>query len=118
MENEKLYLGTNGKYYQEHEMHNAYFIATGNDVYSDSYNQKRFEIWVYNLIGRSIQKAVDINDVTYHELITANQRLLAVRLYRERNNTTLREAKEAIDAMEKEVVDSAEDNRRKVDSLL
>ena len=118
MENEKLYLGTNGKYYQEHEMHTAYFIATGNDVHSNSYNQKRFEIWVYNLIGRSIQKTVDINEVTYNELLMANQKLLAVRLYRERNKTTLREAKEAIDEMEKEVVDNANDNRAKVDSLL
>ena len=118
MENEKLYLGTNGKYYQEHEMHNAYFIATGNDVASDSYNQKRFAIWVFNLTGRSIQKVIDINEVTYNDLIAANQKILAVRLYRERNKSTLREAKEAIDTMEKEVVDNANDNRAKVDSLL
>ena len=97
--NEKLYLGTNGKYYQEHELHMAYFLATGNDILADETGRytKQFEIWVYDLIGLSIKKVVNIDDVSYEDFLRADQKLLAVREYRNRNHCTLRDAKEAID---------------------
>lgn len=102
MEKEKLYLGTNGKYYQAHELYTAYFLATGDDIWEDESGNhtKRFEIWVHDLIGLSIKKIVNMNDVSYEDLLRADQKLLAVRLYRERNNCLLREAKEAIDKIQ------------------
>ena len=100
--NEKLYLGINGKYYQKHELHMAYFLATGDDIWTDEtgYHTKRFEIWVHNLVGLSIKKVINIDDVSYEDFLRADQKLLAVREYRNRNHCTLRDAKEAIDKIQ------------------
>ena len=98
--NQKMYLGVDGKYYQEHELATAYFLATGCSVYDETRpgdGAKIFNTWVYDLVGLSIKKIVDANNVSYEDFLNANQKILAVRLYRERNNCTLREAKEAID---------------------
>lgn len=100
MPEDKLYLGTNGRYYNEFEMHTAYFLATGDNVDAEenSVNHyKRFELWVHDLIGLSLQKIVDASEVSYEDFLASNQKLSAVRAYRERNNCTLREAKERID---------------------
>lgn len=104
--NEKLYLGTNGKYYQRYEMANSYFLATGRDICDKSRpgdGTKMFDLWINNLIGLSIVRIVNINDVSYEDFLRANQKILAVRAYRERNNSTLREAKEAIDKIQEEM---------------
>ena len=102
MENEKLYLGTNGKYYQRHELATAFFLATGCDIsdFEDVNAGKRFDIWVHGLIGKSIERSVSIDEIAYEDFIKVGQKLLAVRTYRERNNSTLREAKEYIDNVE------------------
>jgi hypothetical protein len=103
--NEKLYLGTNGKYYQRHEVECAYFLATGRDLYdiNMTYDAKMFDIWVYDLMGISIKAIVDIDDVQYEDLLSVNQKILTVRIYRERNNCTLRAAKELIDKLVEEM---------------
>ena len=103
--NEKLYIGVDGKYYQTYELANAYFLATGNSVWmtEDGDYSKQFEIWVYNLMGLSIQKVVNESDVSYEDFLRANQKILAVRAYRERNSSTLREAKDAMDKLQEEL---------------
>jgi hypothetical protein len=104
--NEKLYLGIDGKYYQRHELENAYFLVTGRKIWSEDKpmdNVKMFDVWVYDLMGISIKAIVNMNDVTYEEFLRANQKILAVRVYRDRNNCTLREAKEAIDKIQEEM---------------
>ena len=104
--NTKLYLGTNGRYYKEHELATAFFLATGREIYDEDkpgVGIKMFDIWVYDLMGLSIKKIVDMNYVSYEELLAANQKILAVQIYRERNNCTLREAKEAIDKIDEEM---------------
>lgn len=101
--NKKLYLGTDGKYYQSYELANAYFLATGRDIYDEDKpgdGVKMFDAWVYDLMGLSIKKIVNESDVSYEDFLRANQKLLAVKAYRERNNCTLREAKEAIDKIQ------------------
>ena len=62
--NEKLYLGVNGRYYQDYELANAYFLATGNDFYADENASKRFDIWVHDLIGLSIEKIVSSHSLS------------------------------------------------------
>jgi hypothetical protein len=104
--NEKLYLGTNGHYYKEHELAMAFFLATGREVYDEDKpgdSIKMFDAWVYDLMGLSIKNVVNKNDVSYEDCLKANQKILAVQLYRERNNCTLREAKDAIDELQKEL---------------
>lgn len=101
--NEKLYLGVNGRYYKEHELATAYFLTTGDCVWTseiDDYHTKKFDIWVHDLIGLSIKKIVNMNDVSYEELLRGGQKILAVQVYRDRWNCTLREAKEAIDEIQ------------------
>jgi hypothetical protein len=104
--NEKLYLGTNGHYYKEHELAMAFFLATGREVYDEDKpgdSIKMFDAWVYDLMGLSIKNVVNKNDVSYEDCLKANQKILAIQLYRERNNCTLREAKDAIDELQKEL---------------
>lgn len=103
--NEKLYLGINGRYYKWNELATAYFLCTGDNIWSSEIGDttKKFDIWVHDLIGLSIKKVVEMNEVAYEELLAANQKILAVQIYRERNNCTLREAKEAIDKMQEEM---------------
>lgn len=94
---EKLILCKNGKYYLPHDFRTAYYLSTGKDSFDheDEYNK-----WLKDKLGVSIDKIIDVKDVTYEELLEANQKIMAVRLYRERNNCTLREAKDSIDSME------------------
>ena len=101
--NEKLYLGTNGKYYQRYELANAFFFVTGRTLYDDPGHDKLLDLWIHELIGVSIEKIVNADDVSYEAFLEANQKILAVRIYRERNNCTLREAKEAIDKIQTEM---------------
>ena len=113
--NEKLYLGVNDHYYQDYELANAYFLATGNDFYSDENASKKFDIWVHDLIGLSIKKIVNMDDVSYEDFLRANNKLLAVRAYRERNNCTLREAKEAIDDIQKNMPDEYDKVKKRME---
>ena len=103
--NKKLYLGVDGKYYKEHELATAYFLATGDDVWVNEMGDatKKFDIWVHDLIGLSLKRIVNASEVSYEDFLRANQKILAVQVYRERNNCTLREAKEAIDKMQEEM---------------
>jgi hypothetical protein len=104
--NEKLYLGINGKYYQRYELENAYFLVTGRSLYDGDQpgDFRMFDIWVHDLKGISLKAIVNVNDVSYEDFLRANQKILAVRIYRDRNNCTLREAKDAIDKMQEEMV--------------
>ena len=101
--NKKLYLGVDGKYYQRHELATAFFFVTGRNLYDDPGHDKLLDLWIHELIGASIEKIVNEDEVSYEDFLRANQKIMAVRVYRERNNCTLREAKEAIDKMQKEV---------------
>ena len=96
---EKLILCKNGKYYQPHEFRTAYYLSTGKDPYAID-NERDYEKWLKDKQNVSIDKVVDVKDVTYEELLDGNQKIMAVRLYRERNDCSLREAKDAIDAIE------------------
>jgi hypothetical protein len=100
---EKLYLGVNGKYYQRHELANAFFFVTGRTLYDDPGHDKLLDLWINELISVSIEKIVNADDVPYEAFLEANQKILAVRVYRERNNCTLKEAKDAIDKMQEEM---------------
>ena len=103
--NKKLYLGVNGIYYDEYEIARAYFLVTGDNVWIDEFGTttKKFDIWVHDLIGLSIKKIVNFEDVPYEDFMNAGQKIMAVKAYRERNNCSLREAKDAIDKIQEEL---------------
>ena len=110
MENEKivkkLYLAIDGKYYKEQELATAYFLCTGGKIFDEEKpgdGLKQFEIWVNDLIGWTIKKVVNMDDVPYEEFLKNDQKLLAVTAYRDRNKCTLREAKDFIDQLEKDL---------------
>jgi hypothetical protein len=84
----------------------AFFLATGREVYDESKpgdGTMMFDMWVRNLMGLSIKSVVNKNDVSYEDCLKSNQKILAVQIYRERNNCTLREAKDAIDKLQEEM---------------
>lgn len=107
--NEKLYLGVDGKYYQAYELANAYFLVTGNSIWVDENleHTKAFDVWIHDLMGLSLKKVVNMNDVSYEEFLKSNQKVLAVRTYRDRNNCTLREAKDFIDKLQEEMMEQS-----------
>lgn len=105
---ERLILCKNGKYYQPHEFRTAYYLSTGKDPYALD-NEEDYDKWLKEKQGISIDKVVDVKDVTYEELLEGGQKIMAVRLYRERNNCTLREAKDSIDSIEENMEHSGPD---------
>ena len=90
----------NGKIVDEYDVHRAFEVCTGEtyDYFSNAYSK-----WLYSLLGNSIVKAMKETEVDMIQFIKGNNIIAAVRLYREANGCSLREAKEAIDKIREEM---------------
>ena len=86
----------NGNIASEYEVHKAFEICTGEAYHYDS---KAYSKWLYSMLGKSIIKAMNETEINIEQFIKANNIVAAVRLYRNQHNCTLREAKDAVDAM-------------------
>ena len=91
----------NGNLVDEYYVHKAFEIATGETYHYDSIPYSK---WLYALLGKSIVKAMNENDLTIEMFLKGNNTLGAVRLYREIHNCGLREAKEAVDAIKANMI--------------
>ena len=85
------YMLWSGRIVSEREMRSAYEIATGGLAEAHPTNYKK---WIQSMHG--IAKIIPANEITIEQLVDGNY-VEAVKLYRERNNCTLREAKETLD---------------------
>lgn len=86
----------NGNIVAEYEVHKAFEICTG-ETYS--YDSKAYSKWLYSMLGKSIIKAMHETEIDIEQFLKGNNVVAAVRLYRDAHNCTLREAKEAVDAI-------------------
>lgn len=86
----------NGEIVSEYDVHKAFTIATGEDY---QYDSKVYSNWLYNLLGKSIVKAMTERDIDIEMFIGSNNLVAAVRVYRDAHNCTLREAKDAVDVI-------------------
>lgn len=86
----------NGKIVSEYDVQKAFEICTGETFHYDS---KAYSNWLYSMLGKSITRAMNEKEIDIIQFIKGENILGAIRLYREIHNCTLREAKDAIDAM-------------------
>ena len=86
----------NGNIMAEYEVHKAFEICTGETYHYDS---KAYSKWLYSMLGKSIIKAMHETEIDIEQFLKGNNVVAAVRLYRDAHNCTLREAKEAVDAI-------------------
>jgi ribosomal protein L7/L12 len=86
----------NGNIVDEYDIHKAFEICTG-ETYR--YDSKAYSKWLYSMLGKSIIKAMTETEVDIAQFLKGNNTIAAVRLYRDTHGCTLREAKDAIDAI-------------------
>ena len=86
----------NGNIVSEYDVHKAFEISTGKTYY---YASNAYVKWLYSLLGKSIVKAMHELDIDIAQFLKGNNIIAAVRLYRDTHVCTLREAKEAVDAI-------------------
>lgn len=91
----------NGNIVSEYEVHKAFEICTGETYHYDS---KAYAQWLYAMLGKSIVKAMRETDVDIEQFLRGNNIVAAVRLYRDAHGCTLREAKDAVDAIKANMI--------------
>lgn len=84
----------NGKIINSRDIANAFFIISGKYRWESEGKYIRF---LNSLYGKSIDCIW--NNPTVKEILNLGFKIDAIRLYREQNNSTLAEAKEAVEAM-------------------
>lgn len=90
------YVCRNGKIVDEYDVHKAFEICTGEEYHYDSVAYSK---WLHSLLGKSITKVMRETEVDIELLLRFNSVIAAVRIYRDTHNCTLREAKDAVDAI-------------------
>ena len=88
------YFLRNGRIVDEYDLHNAYEIVSGKPYYED---EPGYSKWMYSLLGKSIVSVKKDDELSVEDVLKANSTVKAVRLYRDKNGCTLREAKDAVD---------------------
>lgn len=79
---------------QEVEM--AFYVTHG---YYSHRHEKKFLKWLRSLLGKTIKQAIPEQDMEVEKL-AAYRPILAMRLYRNRNNCTLGEAREYVENLQ------------------
>lgn len=93
-----VYVMNNGTIHTRDDINKAFYLTHG--YYGKGAHEAEFLKWLYILFKKKIYVKVIPNDrITYEELIKGDCVVYAVRLYREREGTTLMDAKIAIDHM-------------------
>lgn len=90
------YVCRNGKIVDEYDVHKAFEICTG-ETYS--WNSVAYSKWLYSLMGKAITRVMRETEVDIEMFLRGNNTIAAVRIYRDTHGCTLREAKDAVDAI-------------------
>jgi hypothetical protein len=93
---ELYYKGKNGLWYTEHDLRQAYLITTGRNSWE---HECSYYSWVKLIWGLFIIEEKADDEMSIDELLANNQRLMAMKVYKAKNNCTLVEAREAINRM-------------------
>ena len=93
------YKKADGSWITQYEIETAFYLSTG--IYRFS-NEKKFLRWLYPLLGKIIicaKRSDDPELVT--ELLKSKQKYSAITVYKTINHCTLKEARDAIDVIER-----------------
>ena len=93
------YKKADGSWITQYEIETAFYLSTGIHRFS---NEKKFLRWLYPLLGKIIICAKREDDpelVT--ELLKSKQKYSAIKVYKTINHCTLKEARDAIDVIER-----------------
>ena len=85
-----------GRIVDSYEVQKAFEICTG-ETYR--YDSKAYSKWLYSMLGKSITKASHETEIDIEQFLKGNNVVAAIRLYRDIHGCTIREAKDAIDAI-------------------
>ena len=93
------YKKADGNWITQYEIETAFYLSTGIHRFS---NEKKFLRWLYPLLGKIIicaKRSDDPELVT--ELLKSKQKYSAITVYKAINHCTLKEARDAIDVIER-----------------
>ena len=88
------YLLTTGRIITERDLHTAYEICNGS---VPGVHPGHYEKWIHEIYG--IVRSIPKEEMDVEQLLEGGCYAEAVKMYRDDNKCTLREAKEAIDKM-------------------
>ena len=91
-----LYKAKNGRLYKRYQLEEAFLITTGQLA---SENEREFMLWLNSIWGKWIVEAIRPESLSVEKLLCTGNKILAITVYKEKNNCTLMEAKLAIDKM-------------------
>ena len=91
------YKKSDGSWITQYEIETAFYLSSGISRFS---NEKKFLCWLYPLLGKTIicAKREDDPDLVT-ELLKSKQKYSAIKVYKAINHCTLKEARDAIDAI-------------------
>lgn len=93
------YLLITGRIVTERDLRTAYEICIGS---VPGIHPGHYEEWMHSVHG--IIRSIPKNEISVAQLVKGHCKVEATLLYRELHNCTLREAKEAVDNIEKEML--------------
>lgn len=93
MDKTLYYKNNRGDIIDSDKIEQAFYIVSGKHRYEDEPGYLRF---LYKLLGKSI---VAIAKPDVQSLLAGNSKIMAIKLYREENNCSLLDAKEAVEKM-------------------
>lgn len=94
----KLYYKlANGNWVDRYDIEMAFYISTGAKYATDG---KKFVRWLFPLLGESIIAVKKADDPKLiEELLKSRQKIMAMKVYKDIHDCTLKEAREAIERM-------------------
>ena len=96
---ELYYKKADGNWITQYEIEMAFYLSTGIHRFS---NEKKFLRWLYPLLGKTITCAKRADDPELViELLKSKQKYSAIKVYKTINHCTLKEARDAIDVIER-----------------
>ena len=93
------YLLATGRIVTERDLRTAYEICMGS---VPGTHPGHYEEWTHSIYG--IVRSIPKNEITIQQLLRGNCKVEAIIVYRDMHNCTLREAKEAVDRIEKKLL--------------
>ena len=87
----------NGNWVDRYDIERAFYISTGAKYTTDS---KEFVRWLFSLLGESVLAVKRVDDPKLvAELLKSRQKVMAMKVYKDIHNCTLKEARDTIERM-------------------
>lgn len=87
----------NGNWVDRYDIERAFYISTGAKYTTDS---KKFVRWLFSLLGESVLAVKRADDPKLvAELLKSGQKVMAMKVYKDIHNCTLKEARDTIERM-------------------